>query len=161
MFARVLKARAFMKLALSNFFVQKFYTLLFILLFSSLSHSSSLEDALALAEQKNLAGEHYWRVLLHYRDGWVMSDRSLVDDPKFFLAPTGKTDMTAELTATIEALLMPDTGEPDSHATCRFPARAAWLKDELGLSYPEAACPTFDIATEHRQPASASIVIPI
>jgi len=61
---------------------------------------------------------------LHYRpaaDGGVVSD---ADDPRFFLAPTGKTDPRAELAATLRAFSAPiRVGGDPQPAQCAFRAR--------------------------------------
>ncbi|MDG4549030.1 MAG: DUF4105 domain-containing protein [Candidatus Contendobacter sp.] len=72
---------------------------------------------------------------MHYRpatDGeGVVSD---ADDPRFFLAPTGKTDPRAELAATLRAFFSADRvgGDPQP-AQCAFIARYRWLKGELSF----------------------------
>jgi len=54
------------------------------------------------------------------------------DDPRFFLAPNGKTDPQAELAATLRAFFKPNRvgGDPQP-AQCAFVARYHWLKAEL------------------------------
>ena len=79
-----------------------------------------------------LAGRREWQTLLHYRPntgGGVISD---ADDPRFFLAPTGKTDPRAELAATLRAFFNTDPvgGDPQP-AQCAFVARYHWLRTEL------------------------------
>lgn len=73
-------------------------------------------------------------MLLHYRTnaaGGVVSD---TDDPRFFLAATGRTDPRAELIATLRAFFSPDPvgGDPQP-AQCAFVARYRWLKAELNF----------------------------
>jgi len=48
----------------------------------------------------------YWHILLHYKPG-VSGYESLVDDPRYFLAPDGKTNPETELDATIRAFFEP------------------------------------------------------
>ena len=84
------------------------------------------------ADAADLAARREWRTLLHYRPnggGDVISD---ADDPRFFLAPTGKTDPRAELAATLRAFftITPVGGDPQP-AQCAFVARYRWLKAEL------------------------------
>lgn len=87
------------------------------------------------AEAAGLAARREWHVLLHYRataDGaGVVSD---ADDPRFFLAPTGKTDPQAELRATLAAFFQTDPvgGDPQP-AQCAFPARYHWLQAALAF----------------------------
>lgn len=54
------------------------------------------------------------------------------DDPRFFLAPAGKTDPSAELAATLRAFFDADPvgGDPQP-AQCAFVARYRWLRAEL------------------------------
>jgi hypothetical protein len=59
----------------------------------------------------------------------VVSD---ADDPRFFLAPTGKSDPRAELAATLRAFFRADPVGGDPQPTqCAFRARYRWLKAEL------------------------------
>lgn len=98
------------------------------------------EKALSLG----LPADGYWRILLHYRTG-IAGFRSLVDDPRFFLAPSGKTDPAAEMLATLDGLF--DNGA-ESPAFCRFPARYAWLANTLAIDPTRIprppACPEVD-----------------
>ena len=86
--------------------------------------------------------------MLHYRP--VVSDENGVsdaDDPRFFLAPTGKTDPRAELAATLRAFFSTDLvgGDPQP-AQCAFVARYRWLKAELDFDdqrLPPQSCERF------------------
>lgn len=73
------------------------------------------------AERLNLDRDSYWHVLVHYRNT-LFGVKSLVDDPKFFLAPDGRTNPRAELHATIRAFFDPPCERP-KHPVCRFVAR--------------------------------------
>lgn len=120
------------------------------------------EEASALAKEKKLADDPYWEVLLHYKEGWFSGYRSLIDDPAFFLSPDGKKDKEAELYATIRQILA-KAAEPDQHAQCRFPARTAWLLEELPMlqnNLPPAQCPHYDTITERISPSRATLVFP-
>jgi hypothetical protein len=84
------------------------------------------------ADAAGLAARREWQTLLHYRpngEGGMVSD---ADDPRFFLAPNGKTDPQAELAATLRAFFKPNRvgGDPQP-AQCAFLARYHWLKAEL------------------------------
>ena len=113
------------------------------------------------AVQLKLHEQRYWRVLLHYRkqgDGW----ESQIDDPDFFIALNGKTNPRDELIATVAALF----GEPTVGAEnprCRYVARRAWLREQLGL--PEwttdaGECPDFEQALRWVDPQTATLVFP-
>ncbi len=81
------------------------------------------------AASLGLPADLYWRILLHYRPG-IAGSRSLVDDPRFFLAPSGKTDPAAELSATLDGLF---DNVAEAPAFCRFPARYSWLAKTLEI----------------------------
>lgn len=106
-----------------------------------------LAELLERADAAGLAGRREWQTLLHYRPtagGGLVSD---ADDPRFFLAPTGKTDPQAELTATLRAFFSPEPvgGDPQP-AQCAFRARYHWLKAALDFDprrLPPQACERF------------------
>ncbi len=92
-----------------------------------------LADLQRRAAESRLADHREWRVLLHYRrngsGGEVMSD---ADDPRFFLAPGGKTDPAGELAATLAAFFSDDhVGADPQPAQCAFVARYEWLRQAL------------------------------
>ena len=83
-----------------------------------------------------LANDPQWRALLHFarsQDGYARE--SAVDDPAFFLSPTGKSDAHAELLATVAQLRAVPA------LRCRFIARFHWLQQHALLdSNLQAAC---------------------
>jgi hypothetical protein len=83
------------------------------------------------AREKGLAEERAWKILLHYEKAGSGVE-SLVDDPKFFLAPDGKKDPRAELEATIAGFFEKENIEVE-HPQCRFIARYTWLKEQLSI----------------------------
>ncbi|MDO9266947.1 MAG: DUF4105 domain-containing protein [Sulfurimonas sp.] len=97
----------------------------------------------------------YWNLLLH------MEDRvSQIDDKRFFLASDGKTNAKNELNATIEALFNETTFDDNSTA-CRFPARKAWLQEELNIEkFPDVNCVEYNKILERLNPKSATLVFP-
>jgi len=117
-----------------------------------------------LAEQGgklDLSGQRNWNVLLHYRLKGNGRE-SVIDDPRFFLAPGGKTDPAAELEATIHGMFNP-AGEGDEHPRCRFPARFAWLQGQLEIDpamLPNPVCGKLDEALKAVDPRSAVLVFP-
>lgn len=106
---------------------------------------------------RRLQDDHYWRILIHYKPtkgGW----ESLVDDPRFFLAPDGKKSPSAELSATIDALFENSMSPP---VRCRFPARYEWLKEMLPVDparLPETPCPDLDDAFRAINPKFVSLI---
>ncbi|MCJ8330362.1 MAG: DUF4105 domain-containing protein [Lentisphaeria bacterium] len=87
--------------------------------------AETLQSVIQKAEKRKLAANADWLSLLHY-DG----SKSVVDDPKFFLSTQGKKNAHAELLATIKAFATGDASNA-KHAINRFPARLAWLLDEI------------------------------
>lgn len=95
--------------------------------------SPQCSAALSRASELRLSSDSYWHTLLHYKRASGGAFESRVDDPRFFLAPNGKTDPQAELAATIRAFFSPL--EPGvRHPSVAFPGRLKWLRDRLGLT---------------------------
>ncbi|MGE5189437.1 MAG: DUF4105 domain-containing protein, partial [Gemmatimonadota bacterium] len=136
--------------------------LLFALLLPRAAAAGGDPYAAALKEEasrQRLADDRYWDILLHYKKG-LFGRKSLVDDPRFFLAPRGKTDPAAELAATIDGFFESGLDEEDS-PRCRFPARFAWLSGRLGIDasrLPAASCPTLDNNLRRIDPRSAALI---
>jgi hypothetical protein len=127
-----------------------------------LSPLEVIEKAIEDAENKRLYEDYYWEVLLHYQDGWF-SNHSLIDSPSFFLSPKGKTDKKSEMDATIRALFSEDTTLGDSHPQCLFPARTAWLSENLPImkeNLKKAECLQFDNITSRIDPTKLTLVLP-
>lgn len=116
------------------------------------------------ARQDRLADARSWQVLLHYKPDLFGKVASLIDDPRFFLADTGKTDPQAELDATLAALFLPpDRERPEEHVRCRFPARSRWLGEVLGIApelLPSVTCSELDQAMAHVEPQRAVLIFP-
>lgn len=120
-----------------------------------------LEVLLKASEERHLEKERYWEVLLHYKKT-VGGYKSLIDDPRFFLSPQGKSDPSKELEATVAAFFQ-DEKVDDSHPRCRFPARYEWLKKELDIDesrLPAVSCTEFHEAYDKIKPKSAVLVFP-
>jgi len=117
------------------------------------------------AQAKKLWAHRQWQVLLHYRPRLAAEGvKSQVDDPAFFLSPSGKFDPRAELDATLASFLAPpDQEEGSEHPQCQFIARYQWLKQELGFDaevLPEYACPQFDDWLAEMDPDAVTLVFP-
>lgn len=128
---------------------------------NSEKNAAYLEKMLAEAREKRLHEDRYWQVLVHYRKG-VFGVKSIVDDPRFFLAEKGRTDPEAELEATIRAFFEPADDENES-AVCRFVARFAWIRERLDLDVsrlPVPACTEFETFMEENKPKAASLAFP-
>jgi hypothetical protein len=104
-----------------------------------------------------LQDDRYWDILLFYKPA-AGGRKSLVDDPKFFLAPGGKRDPGAELSATLDAMFDDSLSPP---ARCRFPARYEWLKETLPIDparLPAPDCPVLDNNLRAINPKSVSLI---
>ena len=120
-----------------------------------------LSSLLASARQLELSKDPYWHTLLHFKKTFWGS-RSLVDDPRFFLDPAGKTDPQAELEATLRSLFDREEDEK-GHSACRFIARYHWLADRLKIDpsrLPVPECRRFSEIVEQIKPASVTLIFP-
>ena len=111
---------------------------------ASLSLSCLFVPAIGLADiPEHLHKDPQWLTLVHYHENLYSAGyTSQADDPAFFLSLNGKTSPKDELNATLNAILQPGSG--NSHARCRFPARDAWLRDQLDLPDTPVSCPAYE-----------------
>jgi len=125
---------------------------------------SYLAELIHRSAEAHLADDRYWHLLLHYRPNFVSGVTSEVDDPRFFLAPTGKTDPQAELEATLKAFFsVKKVGRPRQPAQCAFIARYHWLKSVLSIDdqrLPPPPCKRFSRWFHTLNPASLTLVFP-
>lgn len=119
------------------------------------------------ARSLRLADQRAWHKLLHYRLGVLGQGflgggyESEADGPAFFLSPRGKVDPAAELEATIRALFLPATSDPDDHPLCRFPARFLYLREQLGVDprkLPLQRCPKAERFIAELDPGSLTLI---
>ena len=90
----------------------------------------------------------------------MVDGESEIDDPQFFFSKSGKIDAKLELEATLDAFLN-ETTLDDNSSLCRFPARAAWLKEKLHIeTYPEVECKEYEETLKRLSPTSATLVFP-
>lgn len=115
------------------------------------------------AERQNLHEEREWEVLLHYKKTLSGEQISRIDDPKFFLSTTGRSDPREELAATLRSFFIASP-EDGSHSSCRFPARFDWLAKRLSLDsaqLPAFTCSERDAALAAVEGHSAVLVFPV
>ncbi|MEQ9132579.1 MAG: DUF4105 domain-containing protein [Salinisphaeraceae bacterium] len=110
----------------------------------------------------DLAESRAWLALLHYRPTAGGEAVSAVVSDDFFLTSEGRTDPAAELAALRRALTdggrLPDRDRP---AHCLFPARTAWLVEQLDLTTPDAsACVDLQRWQARLDPDGVSLVFP-
>lgn len=85
---------------------------------------------------------------------------SEIDDPRFFLSSEGKYDPKKELEATLHNLYN-ETVFDDNATACRFPARLAWLNEQLDLkNLPDVTCQEYDTILKRLSPTSATMIFP-
>jgi hypothetical protein len=106
---------------------KKFVGVFFLVsLSSALSAADTVDTLLERAHALKLDESRYWHVIMHY-NGRFSGYKSEIDDPRFFLAPEGKTNPRSELDATVRSLFSDKSG-PE---IVRFTARYEWLIREL------------------------------
>jgi hypothetical protein len=121
--------------------------LLLFCLFAAGASAATVDEAVPRAQSLKLWEDPQWLRLGHWkRTRWL--GRLESDAAKgFFLAPAGRTDPRAELEAEVAGLFAAEPGGGVQHPRCRFPARAAWLSERLGLdpkSLPPADCSKYE-----------------
>lgn len=116
--------------------------------------ADTTDELIAHAHRKGLDQSRYWHLLLH-----APNEESEIDDPAFFLSASGKSDLSAELDVTIRRL-NEDANRSDESVFCRFPARRAWLEQELGVSFGEGECRAYDTLLEKLDPQKVTLVFP-
>lgn len=85
---------------------------------------------------------------------------SEIDDPNFFFAKDGQTNPKSELAATLDAFFSNEVKD-DNSSICKFPARYAWLKEQLnGDDFPTAQCTEYEKILEWVDPKSTTLVFP-
>lgn len=121
-----------------------------------------MEQLTETARLQRLHENRYWRILLHYEDT-LAGTRSVIDDPRFFLAPDGKKNPGSELEATLRAFFAPAGGDAEEHPVCRFVARYNWLREQLQIDpaqLPVSRCIPFETVMSDLAPVSATLVFP-
>jgi hypothetical protein len=122
-----------------------------------------LATLVARAAASRLAEDPGWLRLGHWRPRWLPGVKGDPDGPAFYLAPGGKTDPAAELTATLAGFLAPPPDADDELAdpSCRFPARLFFLADRLGFdpaALPPRPCPKQRAFFERVQARGVTVV---
>lgn len=125
---------------------------------------SSLFSPASHAEQnaQQLSQNPYWRTLLRYDSQQQHQWQSSINQASFFVSPDGKTNPEAELQATLQGLLHPDNAlTADATVECRFPARSAWLRQQLKINpdtLPTKTCPALETWLKGINPHQATLV---
>lgn len=133
------------------------FCLPFLLLLCALSlavYATTTDELIAQAHTKHLSEVRYWHLLMHAPDS-----ESEIDDPSFFLSSEGKADLSSELDETIRRL-SEDANRSNGSVFCRFPARRAWLEQELNTSFGEGECREYEALVAKMDPQSVTLVFP-
>jgi Domain of unknown function (DUF4105) len=144
-------------------FWKGFFVLGCVFLGTNLSQAENtyLQSLIHEAHQKNLSHDPIWLGLLHYHPVYFGSMKSDIDGDNFFLSKNGRHEPEAELNATLTSFFDPVSSDTDTqHPQCAYPARYAWLKDQLHFTsnLPEHPCPRFEAWENNIRPESVSIV---
>lgn len=125
---------------------------------------SPVQQWINKAHQLQLADSLQWMSLVHYRPNTIRSGyTSFASGREFFLAENGRVDPQAELDATLNAIALPVTSDPDTHAQCRFVARFHWLQQVLAIpdeQLPAVRCAAFEQWYHNINPARVTLVFP-
>ncbi len=126
--------------------------------------AAPVDDLVEAALARKLYEDPYWLLLGHYRPRITGGYASMIDDPAFFFDRRGKHDPRGELVATLHALFEPASDDPEArHPVCRFPARLAWLREQLSIdpaTMPVPECEVYQRVYEHLQPHSVALIFP-
>lgn len=144
------------------------FGLVFFLPFASNAQQTAseiyLKELIDQAQEKKLAGEREWQLLLHYQKGFLGGYESEQDDPGFFLSPHGKTNPRAELESTLSQFFSTElVGRSRQPAQCAFIARYHWLKEQLKfdpIRLPPLICERFDRWYDDFEMESISLIFP-
>lgn len=119
------------------------------------------EELVARARSARLAEQTTWLRLGHYRRNVFRTWVSEADGAKFFLADGGKSDPKAELEATLRGFFAAPAVGAEQHPQCQFPARFAWLDEQLRFDpkkLPRRGCPGLEDYRRLLQPIGVTLV---
>ncbi|MBI3594816.1 MAG: DUF4105 domain-containing protein [Nitrospirae bacterium] len=138
-----------------------FILLVFLSVPAKGSDLSALDQFIKLSQDKRLWDQRYWQILLHYQPT-LAGNKSLIDDPKFFLSLVGENSPEDELRSTLIAFFT-SAEKGDLHPRCRFPARYEWLKSVLQWEeslFSNISCHELKKYEKTMSPKSAVLVFP-
>lgn len=94
-----------------------------------------LAELVAKSKQFRLAQRPEWQKLVHYVPNLVSPGvHGLVDSPRFYNAPDGKSNPQAELEATLASFYSDiEENNAQQHPQCLFIARYTWLNTQLAF----------------------------
>ncbi len=108
------------------------------------ARTAYVDRIVQLARDQHLSREEQWIRLMHYRKTLFGNWESEADGEPFFNAVDGKSNPEAELEATVRGFFGPAPRDLKlEHPICRFPARFAWLDEQLHFDWsqlPQVDC---------------------
>jgi len=121
-------------------------------------------DKLGEEKIQQISDSAQWRKILYYAPSWGRGDLSLVDDPKFFINPAGRTVPEDELVATLRAFTEGMLSSRQE-ALCKYPARRKFLEAVLKTTFddvdPENSseiCKRYKVFSTRVKSESASLI---
>jgi len=117
-------------------------------------YATSTDELIAQSHTAKLSETRYWHLLMH-----SPRSESEIDDLAFFLSRDGKQNLSSELDKTIQHF-NEDTNRSNESVYCRFPARRAWLEQELNISFGEGECSDYATLVSKMDPQSVTLVFP-
>lgn len=101
----------------------------------------NLQEAWQQLSQQKSFDKRQWKKLIHFEKDLFYRSRSQVSDPHFFLSEQGYKEADQEMLKTLEAFFWKEEKlselyhtskkEKPQHPICKFPARLAFLQEEL------------------------------
>lgn len=137
----------------------------FTLSSSSTDHGNNSDKLVTELEQRTrqlkLAEQVQWRRMLYLPDQSEKNEKSRVPTNSFFNAPDGASNPQHELDATLNGLFNP-VAAADQSVACQFPARRAWLAEQLNINadqvFPHANCPTYERFINEVKPHQITLI---
>ncbi|UPY77126.1 DUF4105 domain-containing protein [Leptospira weilii] len=119
-----------------------------------------IENKIESIRKEEIYKERNWLTLLHYEKVSENKYRSYADGDSFFFSPSGKTNPTLELEASLR-ILSKDEALTDLSVECVFPARFHWMRERFSIDpnlFPVPSCPKFEKFHNQMKAQSLSVV---
>ena len=131
-----------------------FFSALIVSSFLTHAYTSPVEQYIAQAQHHQLDKNKTWQRLMYAHQA-----KSEVSYSGFFFSANGADNLQDELNANIRELFI-DRGQ-DQSIICRFPARSAWLIEQLKIKQeelPKAGCPALEEWIGQIKPYQATLI---
>lgn len=134
--------------------MRKLYLFFFLCIMSLTVYATTTDELITQAHSLKLSKSRYWHLLMH-----APKDESQIDEDAFFIAQDGKNDLASELDTTL-LHFNEDANRSDDSVFCRFPARRAWLEQELNVTFGQGECHAYDTLVAKMDPQKVTLVFP-